>query len=62
VPAFFPDRGEAFCSSRYRFDVRAAHFDCEAGTRSVIGEPPEWTLWALVGPSLFVILLPALKR
>jgi hypothetical protein len=30
--------------------------------RSVIGETPEWTLWALVGLLLFVMLLPALKR
>jgi len=28
----------------------------------VIGETPEWTLWALVGLLLFVMLLPALKR
>jgi len=28
----------------------------------VIGETPEWTLWALVGLLLFVVLLPALKR
>jgi len=28
----------------------------------VIGETPEWTLWALAGLLLFVMLLPALKR
>jgi len=28
----------------------------------MIGETPEWTLWALVGLLVFVMLLPALKR
>jgi len=28
----------------------------------MIGETPEWTLWALGGLLLFVMLLPALKR
>jgi hypothetical protein len=27
----------------------------------VIGETPEWTLWALVALLLFVMLLPALR-
>jgi len=28
----------------------------------VIGETPEWMLWALVGLLIFVMLLPGLKR
>jgi len=28
----------------------------------MIGETPEWTLWALVGLLALVMLLPALKR
>jgi hypothetical protein len=31
------------------------------GSRSMIGEIPEWTLWAIVGLLAFM-LLPALKR
>jgi hypothetical protein len=33
-----------------------------AGGRSMIGETPEWTLWAIVGLLTFIMLLPALKR
>ena len=49
----------------------ATSFDCQsrpfqlrgrAGRRSVIGETPEWTVWALVRLLVFVMLLPALKR
>ena len=59
----FPGPRRSLLQLAVSFDVRAAHFDCEAaGRRSVIGETPEWTLWALVGLLLFVMLLPALKR
>ena len=40
------------------------HFDSEAarGKHAVIGERPEWTLWALAGLLVLVMLLPAVKR
>jgi hypothetical protein len=54
-------------SLRWRCDLRqhqsrAFRLRGGAGCRTVIGETPEWTLWALVGLFLFVMLLPALKR
>jgi len=28
----------------------------------MIGEPPEWALWVMVGLLAFVMLLPTIKR
>jgi hypothetical protein len=47
------DRGEASRGLRER---------SIAELPSVIGETPEWMLWALVGLLIFVMLTPALKR
>jgi hypothetical protein len=30
--------------------------------RPMIGETPEWALWAMVGLMVFLMLLPLLKR
>jgi hypothetical protein len=30
--------------------------------RQMIGEPPEWALWVMVGLLAFVMLLPTIKR
>ena len=30
--------------------------------RQMIGEPPEWAFWVMVGLLAFVMLLPMLKR
>ena len=40
------------------------HFDSKAvrGKHAVVGEKPEWTLWALAGLLVLVMLLPAVKR
>src|SRR5260370_42407715 len=32
------------------------------GHRQMIGEPPEWALWVMVGLLAFVMLLPTIKR
>jgi hypothetical protein len=31
-------------------------------SRGMIGEPPAWSFWAMVGLLAFVMLLPLLKR
>jgi hypothetical protein len=60
----FPGPRRSLSRLAAAFDRRAAHFRYQShGTRSpVIGETPEWMLWAVVGLLIVVMLTPALKR
>ena len=44
-----------------RYDARADRLS-PPSHRQMIGEPPEWALWVMVGLLAFVMLLPTIKR
>ncbi len=62
--SFFPGPRRSLKRLAGSFDRRAAHFRRQSlgTTWPVIGETPEWMLWALVALLTFIMLLPALKR
>ena len=62
MPALQSAAGTAGAREAVRSPSGAISTPDAAGCRAMIGEMPEWTLWAIVGLLAFIMLLPALKR
>jgi hypothetical protein len=62
MPVAYPRRELLSLADQYERPAAYLEHRERQGDSPIIGEPPEWTFWAMVGLLAFVIVLPALKR